>query len=230
MLPLTRRQLPGDARRGMTYEYEVFVSYRRAERLQPGGVVTLGEEGVWVHDVFLPVFRNRLDHCFPGARIAFDANLPYGIDWEPTIQRWVLRSKCLVAVWSPMYFRSRYCRTEFHSMLQRQRQRGAPDGGAPEPAPLVVPLAFSRSNEWFDDDAKALQYARDLAEFSDATSPIRIEERRMAFVAALDRLCDQVRAAIGAAPDWRPDFPWIQKEALPPAHAYQVPSLQRGVA
>lgn len=207
----------------MQYEFEVFVSYRRGECLRPGGAIQLAEEGRWVHDVFLPDFRARLDHYYPGARLAFDAALPYGATWDPKLQAWLKCSKCMVAIWSPMYFRSKYCRSELHSMLERERAL-AEDGAGAAPR-LVIPLAFA-DGQWFDDEAKARQWAKDFASFSGFVKPIQHEKRRHAFVRALDRLCEQVCQAIQAAPAWQENFPWVEVEPLPPAHAYPLPSLR----
>lgn len=91
------------------YEYDVFLSYRRGQRSKPGGEWPLDRDGEWVHKVFFPEFKHWLDQEFSSARNAFDANF------------WLYRSERLVAVWNPLYFRSKFCRSEFHSMLGRAR-------------------------------------------------------------------------------------------------------------
>jgi hypothetical protein len=198
------------------YEYDVFLSYRRGERMVAGGEIEIDDEGRWVQNVFFRDFKARLNQAYPQARVAFDANIPYGATWEPTLQRWVCRSKCLVAVWSSMYFQSRYCRSEFHSMLERQKALAAnhADGDGPR---LVVPLVYA-DGEWFDAEAKKLQYATDFAPFSWAVRPIEFEQSRPGFVKALDELCAQVRQAIAAAPRWSPQFRFVEMDGLAPAH------------
>jgi hypothetical protein len=202
------------------YAYDVFLSYRRGERLQPGGGFKLAEEGRWLHEVFLPDFRARLDHVYPQARIALDTEIPSGSQWEPELHRRVLRAKCLVAVWSPMYFRSEYCRSEFHTVLVRQQAQQA----SGRSQPIVIPVVFS-DGEWFDDDAKGLQYRRDFSPFSGYVKPIQAEQLRGDFVAALDGLCREVAAAIHAAPPLDTAWRWCHKEPLPPAH-FPLPSLR----
>jgi NAD-dependent oxidoreductase involved in siderophore biosynthesis len=208
----------------MSYEFEVFLSYRRGERLQPGGAFDLAPEGRWVHNVFLSKFRTALDNAYPGARIAIDADIPPGAPWDATLKKWVLRSKCLVAVWSSMYFRSEYCRSEFHTILDREKPRAAND--EPTLRRSIVPIAWS-DGIWYDDEAKASQYLRDFVEFNAFEKPLEDEDRVARLSAAMDRLCRQVANAIQSAPAWNPTWKWCDKPPLPPAGGdFPMASLQ----
>lgn len=187
----------------MDYEFDVFVSYRRGERLEAGGAFKIEAEGLWVHNVFLAEFRSRLEQKCPEPRIAIDTDIPPGANWEQTLQRWVLRSKCLVAVWSAPYFFSEYCRSEFHTVLRRQLELEA-EGSAVKP---VVPLVWADGKN-FDDEARAIQYRKDFSEFAPFKKPIEDEDRRARFVTALDELCADVERAVDSAPPLRAAWHW----------------------
>lgn len=205
------------------YEFDVFLSYRRGQQLAPGGEWPLDRDGEWVHRVFFPEFRHWLDQEYPSARIAFDRDLPLGVPWKATLQGWLCRSKCLVAVWNPLYFRSQFCRSEFHSMLDRQEKHSPKDGDAPG---LVLPAVYA-DGKWFDDRAKGLQYSKNFSKFSRYAQPIRQDEVAHAeFAMAMQEFCAWVAQAIDAAPRFDPSFAWCDVDPLPPAHAYGVPRLQ----
>lgn len=205
------------------YEYDVFLSYRRGQRLAPGGDWPLDRDGEWVHKVFFPEFKHWLEQEYPGARIAFDKDLPPGREWEATLQRWLRHSKCLVAVWNPLYFRSKFCRSEFHSMLERQKKHMPVDAEGPG---LVLPAVYA-DGKWFDDQAKALQYSKSFSTFSKYSQPIRQDEvAHAAFATAMQEFCNWVALSIDAAPEFDPSFVWCDADPLPPAHAYGVPRLQ----
>lgn len=193
----------------MDYEFDVFVSYRRGERLEAGGKFKVEAEGIWVHNVFLDEFRSRLEQRCPEPKIAIDTAIPAGADWEQTLQRWVLRSRCLVAVWSAPYFFSEYCRSEFHTMLRRQRELEA-EGSAVKP---VVPLVWADGTN-FDAEAQAIQYRKNFSVFSPYRKPIENEDLRAQFVTALDELCADVERAVRGAPALRKAWKWQDKAPL----------------
>lgn len=204
------------------YEYDVFLSYRRGQRPNAGGEWPLDRDGEWVHRVFLPEFRHWLDQEYPNARIAFDGDLPLGKPWESTLQQWLRHSKCLVAVWNPLYFRSKFCRSEFHSMLERQRKHMPADSDGPG---LVLPAVYA-DGKWFDEEAKALQYSKSFSPFSKYSHPIRQDEvAHAAFATAMQEFCGWVARAIDAAPQFDASFAWCDAAPLPPAHSYAVPRL-----
>ncbi len=207
------------------YEYDIFVSYHRGQRLVPGGKWPLSDDGRWVHRVFMPCFEHWMKQENPDVRIAFDQNLEPGVQWKPTLQRWVQRSRVMLAIWNAPYFRSDFCRCELYSMLRRQDRLRTqhPD------LRLVIPVVYY-DGQWFDDEAKQLQYSKDFSQFSAYTRPIQRERVNSALVTKLQALCRDVHLAIQAAPRFDEGFPWIEPAQLPPqpgrTHHYPHPSLQ----
>ena len=89
------------------YEYDVFLSYRRGQRLVSSGDWPLDRDGEWVHKVLFPEFKHWLDR-------------------------------------NPVSFRSKFYRSEFHSMLDRAQPSAARRRGCHHRDVQVrpVPLVF----------------------------------------------------------------------------------------
>ena len=207
------------------YEYDIFVSYHRGQRLVPGGKWPLSDDGRWVHRVFMPCFEHWMKQENPDVRIAFDQRLDPGVQWRPTLQNWVKRSRIMLAIWNAPYFRSDFCRCELYSMLRRQDTLRSqhPD------LRLVIPIVYY-DGQWFDAEAKAIQFSKDFSQFSAYTRPIKNERVSSQLVTRLQALCRDVHLAIQAAPPFDPAFPWIEDRDLPKqGHSntnYPNPSLQ----
>ena len=95
----------------MSYEYDIFLSYKR------GGDV---EDWVVNH------FYDRLLRCLEGVmdrdpKIFIDKTIKTGSSWPDVLKNALKSSRILVSVWSPPYFRSPWCDAEWKSMLERER-------------------------------------------------------------------------------------------------------------
>ena len=93
------------------YKYHIFISYRRA-----------GEAGEWVHNHFFPVLKGRLESMLPEEpKIFIDENIEKGSKWPEKLAQALHQSRCMIAVWSPGYFRSTWCVAEWETLLARER-------------------------------------------------------------------------------------------------------------
>lgn len=63
-----------------------------------------------------------------------------GFKYNVAIANAIRESVCLVAVLSPRYFKSEYCRREYVFMQQIEEKRRSITGAPPEPYSLVIPL------------------------------------------------------------------------------------------
>jgi len=102
------------------YKYDVFVSYKRG-----------GSRDEWMVDLFMPWFEEKLDEAFASQaldppEIFFDRKqIQDGSDWEITIKQAIARSKFMVSICTPTYFRrSEWCMREFAAMYFRAKQLG----------------------------------------------------------------------------------------------------------
>ena len=96
------------------YQYDVFVSYRReppvsewvANHFLDGLVEWLGETMAEEPRIFVDVKR-----------------IETGTAWPDVLREALLTSRLMVSIWSPRYFRSRWCLAEHRSMRARLPQR-----------------------------------------------------------------------------------------------------------
>src|ERR1044071_6771954 len=99
----------------MNYEYDVFVSYTDDHVVSQ-----------WMHESFLPLFEPFLGNALnrPAAIFYDKVKIQSGDEWRKRLERSVALSRCLVGIWSPIYFQKPYCMRECIVMLYRERQLG----------------------------------------------------------------------------------------------------------
>jgi hypothetical protein len=100
----------------MTYEFDAFFSYRRDPRTDH-----------WYDKV------KEMIHLWAGHTLGTDpkifvdrSSLAFGDQAPAAIQQALKRSKCLVCFWTPQYFQSRWCVTEWKTFQHRSEQHGRP--------------------------------------------------------------------------------------------------------
>src|SRR6266481_7597971 len=95
----------------MSYEFDVFLSYRNEK-----------PSGTWVHDHFLPYFRPALAEALvrPAEIFVDRTGIHSGQKWPARLKQALAHSRCLIGVWSPMYFRSEWCQCESAVMRHRE--------------------------------------------------------------------------------------------------------------
>ncbi len=130
----------------MGYKHNVFLSY-----------ITSYPFGDWVHKTFLPLFgpylRNEL--CQKNEGIFVDREGILGGDDLPfSLKDALVHSRCLVAIWSPEYFMSPWCRLELAMMLHRERQLGYRT--EQNPRGLIFPVIV-HDGEHFPDKIKGMK-------------------------------------------------------------------------
>lgn len=182
------------------YEFDVFLSYSRK-----------GGSPGWVHNHFLPKLRDCLiDETGHVPRIFLDQNMATGAVWPDELARCLARSKILVSIYSPQYFRSEWCLAEWESMAARERLLGLTSAELTKG--LIFPVLYSdsqnfpefaRDRMWhdmkgLDSPDPAFQYSPDWLTF----------HNRMRLVASdVERLLRQ-------APPWQPGWP-VRRPAAP---------------
>ena len=183
----------------MGYRYDVFISYKSGPLF-----------GSWVIEYFYPMFEERLKEELAGykrkANIFLDKHdIPVGTELIEKLKQSVAYSRCLVAIWSPKYFYSKWCMSECAIMLNRQHKLGYPKQ---KPEGLILPVVvkhgenypeFAENINWFD----CTRYARTAEGFRYTPKYVEFEEKMIAFVANVAKsVCD--------APAW--NRKWLEKE------------------
>lgn len=177
----------------MAYEYEVFVSYRRAPPVAD-----------WVHDHFKRLLMDWLGVERPvTTRVFVDDTLETGVTWPLALKQTILRSCFLVPVFSPGYFSSQWCLAELHSMLARERELGMRTDENPEG--LIFPVRFN-DGEHFPEDIRAIQDL-DLRRLNIPGEAFRRTERYVDLIDKIQEFTQLLAGKLDAAPPWRDGWP-----------------------
>src|ERR1035438_6726392 len=98
------------------YRYDVFVSYKREDSNKR--LVT-----PWLREV-LDRIKYWLRQEMGGKKAYFffdEESIEVGDNWPEMIRDALLSAKCLLPVWSPEYFQSTWCVSEWKSFLTREK-------------------------------------------------------------------------------------------------------------
>jgi len=185
---------------GMTYEYDLFVSYKReppSRRLYTPWLVGVLER---VEHFLCQELGGR------DVRIFFDASsIEVGRRWPREIRSALLRSRCLLAIWTPEYFRSPWCTAEWRSFLSREdvvRSSGSE-------CQLILPLAV-HDGRWYPPEAQEVQQF-DLSRYYATTAAFwrsaRADELDQKI---LHELVPNLARAIERAPAYAPNWPVVE--------------------
>jgi hypothetical protein len=193
----------------MSYEYEIFVSYRRPPPV-----------GDWVQLYFKPLLVQWLAEATPLApRVFVDDQIEVGTTWPAKLRTALLRSCFLVPVWSPSYFTSPWCLAELHTMRARERVLGLrtdenPDG-------LIFPIRFN-DGEHFAEDVKDIEYL-DVTGLNRPAPAFANTEGYLDLIAMMQDFTVLLAERLKTAPPWQEGWP---VETPEPRGAVQ-PSLPR---
>ena len=202
------------------YRWDVFVSYCRGAREDNRGNPQLSAAGGWVQEVFYPELERWMEEERPGTTFFIDTALRTGRLWPQDIQDALRHSRCMLAVWSAPYFQSDWCRSEWQSMVARQRYDEENERGG---SAYVFPVVFW-DGRYFDEEAKETQQKLDLKPYSHLRRVDR--EGHCApyrkFIVEVRTLCRQIGEFIDSVPDYDPGWPLRPVPGLPNA-PFSVP-------
>lgn len=194
------------------YEWEVFVSYRRKAPVSD-----------WLHNHFLPMLLQRLPDCLPvkmRPRIFVDvAEIETGSHWPSRLSEALKKSRCLLPVWSPEYFRSDWCLAEWKSMCRREALLAK---GRKKGCRIIYPVTFA-DGEHFPEEAKNTQ-ARDLRSWNIPHLVFRETQDYVTFDREVQRIARELAAMIQGAPAFR-DWPVVRPKAASKAVKMDLPRL-----
>ena len=191
----------------MSYDFDVFISYRRR-----------GDVKEWVHKHFKRRLEQKLLNHLPNdPRIFLDVEtISDGSRWPDEIRRGLQRSKIMVGVWSPDYFRSDWCMTEWQTMEHRSHITGHFTDARPHG--LVYPIRFS-DGEYFHPNAQATQCKMD---FGSHNFPHDVWMNSTSYL-EFDRMIDDVARDLAkwleSVPPWHSEWPVMSLPPLGAAHA-----------
>ncbi len=175
------------------YLYDVFVSYRHERPVQD-----------WVTNHFYPLLEQWLPGFMPyGPEIFIDWSIETGSAWPAKLRQALQSSRCLLAVWSPEYFRSRWCLAEWRSMFEREQLLRLRT--TRKPSGLIYPVVFV-DGEHFPQDALDTQ-SKDLRKWNTPHPVFRETREFVEFDREMQQLCEELARMILRAPAWKNNWP-----------------------
>ena len=178
------------------YEFDVFLSYRHTPVVTP-----------WVVDIFYIKFCAWLSEKLGGrpTEVFIDKDgIQTGNRWPNRLREAIRNSRCLVPIWSPSYFQSHWCVSEWQSFCARDQLLGL-DATSRS---LVVP-AVHNDGEFFPEEAREIQ----STDFSDCRSsmPAFIHDpSAVIFEQKLELFTEDVANTVNAAPPYQHDWPVVE--------------------
>lgn len=188
------------------YKHHVFVSHSRS-----------GDVPEWLYNHFVPVLTNQLEGLLDEDPTIFvDKNIDVGSEWPAALADAHLHSCCLIAIWTPRYFRSKWCIAEWKTMLTRQQNIAGNQGN--EAPRLTYPILYS-DGESFPEEAKRIQYMANLTDYNYPYPVFRNSERYLLFHDLVRSVAADIAKMLKQIPPW--DASW---EVLKPALEYKGPT------
>lgn len=177
----------------MSYEYDAFFSYKRDRETDAWHETVKDKLLVWVGQ---ELSRN--------IRVFFDTeDIRTGMRWRRKVGDALLSSKCLICVWSPLYFKSAWCISEWRSFLER---------GKIVDRELILPASFF-DGETFPEEARDTQFV-DFSEFASTMPRFWDTELAVKFEQHyLKPFAKELARIIRAAPPFKQDFPIVEANA-----------------
>lgn len=170
------------------YEYDVYISYKRVGANVPA----------WIRNHFYPLLSDWLSEWHDrDVKVFFDERVPIGASWPDQVRTALLRSRILVPVCSPRYFKDEWCVAEWYSMAQREEVVGA--------RTLMYPVIFCDSDT-FPDWAKARRM-RNFKNWNQPTPQFESTPAYAEFHREMNLVAEELVTLIEDAPPWEPDWP-----------------------
>jgi TIR domain-containing protein len=182
------------------YNYDAFISYRRGATFV----------GAWVSQFFVESFTAFFTEELGGeAKIFWDKDsVEVGATWPRRLNEAVCGSKCLVAVLTPTYFKSDWCRWEWGSFAERTRRVG-------KHCEIIAPIGL-HDGEWFPADVKAFQ-EQDFRKFFMTGGAFRESPLFLDFQVQVKNLATRVAEMVREAPPAPPEgWPTVEAPTLEP--------------
>jgi TIR domain len=196
------------------YRYDIFVSYKREPTQRQ--LVT-----PWLREVLMRI-EYWLRQEMGGRRVDvfFDEeSIEVGDKWPDEIREALLTAKCLLPVWSPEYFHSKWCVAEWRSFLAREKL--ITDSG--KVCRLIVPIKF-HDGRWFPAEAQRVQQL-DLSRYTATTQAFWSSRRADELDQEIMRFAPALARVVSAAPPYEMGWPIDPGEPNNPPSGVGMPRL-----
>lgn len=188
----------------MTYEFDIFVSYRRTDTI-----------GLWVKNHLVPRLELRLNEVAPNPiRVFCDYKMADGVNFPAELKQRIKSSSLLLSIWSADYFRSKWCMAEWESFRERQKQLNLFTDDHTQG--LVYPIRYSDGN-YFHPEAQLVQCRKDFSKLNYPDEVFRSSPKYLEFDDLVRQMADDLVVRLDGIPAWRADFPIAELPVLNPA-------------
>jgi hypothetical protein len=175
----------------MPYQYDVFFSYKRDLESDTWHQRVKEKMAYWL--------KQELRQ--PEVSIFFDTeDIKTGQRWRTKLRTALSVSKCVVCIWSPLYFKSKWCVSEWVTFEKRGQNYGVD---------LVIPARYF-DGEHYPEPAKERQ-SRDFSKFACIMPRFWETEHAVEFdLTQLRPFASDLAQIIRAAPPFDPNFPVVE--------------------
>jgi hypothetical protein len=113
----------------VAYKYDIFLSYTHDEQMEE-----------WVHKHFVPFLKPFIGNALnrPITIFVDRSGINTGDSWPLRLRQALAYSRCLLPVWTPLYFHCDWCIRECGAMLLRETRTGL--RSVQKPHGLVIPV------------------------------------------------------------------------------------------
>jgi hypothetical protein len=197
------------------YKNDVFVSYTH-----------LGAVYEWI-----PYLYELLEAWLPydlsyKPKIYIDRQLETGTHWPSELQQELKVSRCLLAIWSKVYFKSPWCIAELESFRARERLLGI--GKGQSTLGLIYPILFTKPlkkpPEYLPTKLKKVQPI-DLSDWTITSPGFKNTPLHVEFEKQVKAICPVLANMILSAPTWRADWPISTPRRPSPKMQFTQPRL-----
>ena len=190
----------------MAYQYDAFFSYKRDRESDKWHEVVKNKLEFWL----------RLELQREDVRIFFDTEvIGPGKKWRKEIVSALKQSRCIICVWSPLYFQSKWCYSEWMTFVRREEManRG-----------LVMPASF-HDGESFPPAAKETQFL-DFSPFANTMPKYWETDDAVQFQPLLQQFAHALADMIRNAPPFDEGFPVVElpDNEIPPEKMIERPA------
>jgi len=175
------------------YEWDIFFSYKRHPESMDWTRRVAEKLRYWVSQELSREVQMFVD----------EADIAVGQKWPDRLQDALRKSRCMICVWSPMYFQSDWCYSEWRSFREREKLL------ALQAHDLIAPLKY-HDGEHFPAEAKIVQWT-DVSSLNTTSSAFWATARAVELEDLLKTFAVSVARIVRDAPAYRDDWPIVQE-------------------
>jgi hypothetical protein len=179
------------------YIYDVFFSYKRHE--------LTAEWTRRVHDHLKLWLSQEIQR--PAEMFVDVETIETGDVWPDEIRHALSASKCMVSIWSPLYFQSNWCVSEWQTFLEREKLVNAGSRG------LIAPVRF-HDGDLFPPEARTVQ-SLDLTRYASCFPAFWASPRSLELEDQIKGLARTVAQILGRVPLFQNNWPIVEAKGAP---------------